>query len=507
LIQTRGVLVALTVAALMLGVAVPAEATFPGANGRIAGTIVDSTDMGIDDMNVFTVNPDGTDWRYGPGTSGWNTSPAWSPDSSKIAFSTNVDGNWEIYAKNSDGSGQALRLTNNAAYDDSPAWSPDGTKIAFLSTRDGNNEIYVMNADGTGQTRLTNNSASDYSPDWSPGGAKIAFVSNRDGNYEIYSMNADGTGATRLTNDPNYQLDPSWSPDGSKIAYSSQSNIYVMNRDGSSQTPVTSDGSGWATPAWSPDGTKLAAWQSDIVSNDVRVVVMNADGTGVVPVFISQRGDEFGYPIDWGPVLAGYARPKGASPTQVFLVPAYAQCTTANRTHGAPLSFGSCAPPSQTSGTLTVGTPDAPQNGQPAKSFAKVIYTARTGDLEITTTISDVRKKSDLSDYTGELSLITGLRITDRNNTPNPGGPGPGTVADTTLPVTISCAPTPADNTVGSDCNRATTVNALYPGAITAGQRSIWELGQTKAYDGGPDGDAETTGDNTLFMDEGIFVP
>jgi TolB protein len=95
---------------------------------------------------------------------------------------------------NANGSG-TVRLTNDAAQDGQSAWSPDGTKIAFSTNRDGNLEIYVMNANGTGQTRLTNNIGfADLDPDWSPDGSKIAFSSNRDGNLEIYSMNADGTG-------------------------------------------------------------------------------------------------------------------------------------------------------------------------------------------------------------------------------------------------------------------------------------------------------------------------
>src|SRR5213078_528858 len=99
-----------------------------------------------------------------------------------------------------------------------------------------------------------------------------------------------------------------------------------------------------------------------------------------------------------------------------------------------------------TSTHLTTGTPDA--NGAGAKMFTKIVYAVLPGDVSIKATITDVRN-TDLSDYTGELSLAPGLRITDKNNTPNPGGPGPGTVQDTTLPVTIPCAET-NDTTIGS---------------------------------------------------------
>ena len=59
-----------------------------------------------------------------------------------------------------------LRDDGNSFFDSGPAWSPDGTKIAFTSDRGGDDEIYVMNADGTGPTNLTNNDAFDFEPDW-----------------------------------------------------------------------------------------------------------------------------------------------------------------------------------------------------------------------------------------------------------------------------------------------------------------------------------------------------
>ena len=65
----------------------------------------------------------------------------------RLLFSSNRDGNWEIYMMNADGSNQ-INLTHHPADDRGPVWSPDGKRVAFFSNRDGNEEIYVMYSDG-----------------------------------------------------------------------------------------------------------------------------------------------------------------------------------------------------------------------------------------------------------------------------------------------------------------------------------------------------------------------
>ena len=160
----------------------------------------------------------------------------------KIAFTSNRDGNWEVYVMNTDGTNQ-VNLTNNAARDFEPSFSRDGSKITFISTRDGNREVYVMNADGTNQVRLTNNSALDFGPSFSPNGTKIAFDSYRDGDVEVYVMNTDGTSPVRLTYSAGYDGDPAFSPDGTNIAFTStrviNQDIYVMNSDGTNPVRLT----------------------------------------------------------------------------------------------------------------------------------------------------------------------------------------------------------------------------------------------------------------------------
>ena len=239
-----------------------------------------------DEYEIHVITPNGAEFAritINTYTNFDDRDPAWSPDASKIAFSSNRDGNPEIYVINADGSNM-VRLTNNPFVDDMPAWSPDGNKVAFGSNRDGNTEIYVMNADGTGLTNLTNNPAYDVKPAWSPDGSKVAFRSDRDGISEIYVMNADGTNITRLTNNPTDDDTPAWSPDGSKIAFVSyrdggNSEIYVMNADGTNDTRLTNDPASARAPVWSPNGDMIA-FVSYRDGKDAELFIINSDGTG-----------------------------------------------------------------------------------------------------------------------------------------------------------------------------------------------------------------------------------
>ncbi len=206
-------------------------------------------------------------------------------------------------------------LTNHRAEDGSAAWSPDGTRIAFSSDRERNpwinpllppdprrspysGDIYVMNADGSGLINLTNHPAHDDSPSWSPDGTRIVFESDRDGHFEIYVMNADGSGVTNLSNHPAFDQSPRWSPDGTRIVFESDrdglpwltpttpvdliaspyaTQIYVMNPDGSNQTNITNNTAKNEGAAWSPDGTRIA-FETDRDRN-FEIYVMNADGS------------------------------------------------------------------------------------------------------------------------------------------------------------------------------------------------------------------------------------
>jgi hypothetical protein len=210
----------------------------------------------------------------------------------------------------------------------------------------------------------------------------------------------------------------------------------------------------------------------------------------------------------------GYVRPVSASPLVVSLVPAYNACLPAgaNSTHGPPLENPSCNPPVQSSGFVTVGTSDA--NSNSAQSVGSVAYrvclTSPCGsgtapDVKLLASVKDVRNKTGLADYVGELQARVNLRITDRAN----GGSltDAATLGDRAFSFTLPCTPTGGTGSIGSTCSVTTRANAVLPGIVVAGKRALWQTSQIEVLDGGPDGDVDTPAGNTVFARQGIFVP
>jgi hypothetical protein len=112
-------------------------------------------------------------------------------------------------------------------------------------------------------------------------------------------------------------------------------------------------------------------------------------------------------------------------------------------------------------------------NQEQANSTGSVRYDVKIGnpstpadeaDVNLTVSITDVRARSDLSDYAGELSVNAQRRITDKDSTPAPnGGSGAATVQDLPLAFTVPCTAT-FDTTIGSFCSVVTTADTLVPG-------------------------------------------
>ncbi len=204
------------------------------------------------------MNTDGSDIKdltevyFGLGKSCYS----WSPDGSQLVY---VRSSRELYKVNSDGSDsrKIIELQGRVC---EPAWSPDGSKIAFssLSPDTGNHDIYVVDPAGAELQRLTYLRTSDSCPVWSPDGTRILFhvFDPKKDTYELWLMNEDGSNQHKLYESPITMggLDFSWSPDGTKITFSRagwvdvEPELYIMNSDGTGKRFLTNG----SQPLWQP---------------------------------------------------------------------------------------------------------------------------------------------------------------------------------------------------------------------------------------------------------------
>lgn len=195
---------------------------------------------------------------------GMNSGASFSPDGRHIFLTISQGVAPDIY-KMTYGGDLVTKMTNgpNGAMNVEPAVSNDGSKIAFSSDRSGRTMIFTMNADGGNVKRLTHAGQFNASPAWSPDGKKLAFAGFEANHFDIFVMNADGTGMIRITkaNKPNGKPanneDPSFSPDGRFVMYTSdrsgENQIYISTVDGAEERRVTNDRSNYYKPRWSPN--------------------------------------------------------------------------------------------------------------------------------------------------------------------------------------------------------------------------------------------------------------
>ncbi len=139
----------------------------------------------------------------------------------RIVFVSDRDHAYGEISTRSFSGGAWTRLTSDSATDTAPAWSPDGSQIAYTSDAAGSADIWVMNTDGSGKQNLTSDAFWNENPDWSPDGEQIVYARQKSGSFDwdVWVMRADGSGKTNLTSQApgTTAFDPAWSPDGSKI--------------------------------------------------------------------------------------------------------------------------------------------------------------------------------------------------------------------------------------------------------------------------------------------------
>lgn len=183
-----------------------------------------------------------------------NFLPAFSPDGTRIAFMTNRDGNMEIYSVNRDGSG-LRRVTRHPGNDSTPTWSPAGNQIAFTSDRSGSPQIYIVDADGMGQPRrITSESWADRAT-WSPAPYnEIAYAGRNGPGFDIKIFSLEQGQIRTVTDSTGSNESPSWAPNGRHLAFAStragRTQIFTIARDGNDLRQVTKAGNN-VQPSWS----------------------------------------------------------------------------------------------------------------------------------------------------------------------------------------------------------------------------------------------------------------
>jgi Tol biopolymer transport system component len=279
-------------ATVLLASAVPAaQAAFSGKNGRIA------FDVGGE---IQTIAPDGS----GRTTLTSGSSPSWSADGAKLAFSDPTT--HQIFTINADGS-ERIQITNEYLCNDppncfgglsSPSFSPTGRQVAYtVSVGGGRDSFFFIDVADIDTGVISGFVDFAFSPAWSPDGGKIAYEGPNGG---IRVASPDGTNRVELTQGVDEY--PSWSPDGTKIAFTHIDyihgiyGIYTIDADGSNPTRITDQLD--FQPAWSPDGTKIAFSRYHETSPDL--FTMNADGTGQVDITPGTPVSE--YRPNWQPV-------------------------------------------------------------------------------------------------------------------------------------------------------------------------------------------------------------
>jgi Tol biopolymer transport system component len=237
---------------------------------KIVYTRGESTPFGRIQPYIWTMNADGTDKKQLTFHPLSGSSPTFSPDGQSILFTTHAGSALaddplvclEVWTMKADGTnahsltetpiggynltGKVIKWSMEASY------SPDGSKIAYSSTLSGSAQIWTMNSDGSDKKRITfieNRNLPQNAPAWSPDGDAIVYAGS-DGEdlvaptINIYKIKPDGSDRTQLTfNEEGLTSDiPAWSPDGEFIYFGSiMSGVmetWVMRKDGSDQQPL-----------------------------------------------------------------------------------------------------------------------------------------------------------------------------------------------------------------------------------------------------------------------------
>jgi TolB protein len=218
-------------------------------------------------------------------------SPAWSPDSRKLAY-VSFEGNRSSIIIQTLRSGNRFQVSNRPGINGAPSFSPDGRKLVVtLGGVNGNLDIYVLDITSRRTRRLTTHRAIDTEGTWSPDGQSIYFTSDRSGGPQVYRISADGGTPERITFEGSYNARPRLSPDGTRLAmvHNDRGNfrIAVMNLE-RGDLLILSSGRQDESPSFAPNSDILIYATRE--GRDGVLETVSADGL-IRQKMASGRGD------------------------------------------------------------------------------------------------------------------------------------------------------------------------------------------------------------------------
>jgi len=238
--------------------------------------------------------------------------PSFSPDGNTIIFSSNRNGNWDIWSIGADGEG-LKQITKEPGDEIAPVFTPDGKEIAFLKKQEDEKmrryedeknlstsqplnlstsvistyDLWIMKSDGSGARQATEGIPVLSYPAWHPDGRELAFVAQGANGYEILISGVREPfgvrklafafeSGSKLPHSIDYPFKEflyriGYNPAGNKITFESNVSgnleIWVMNSDGSDMSKITKGDKPHWNPVWSPDGKKIAYATEKFASN------------------------------------------------------------------------------------------------------------------------------------------------------------------------------------------------------------------------------------------------
>jgi len=253
------------------------------------------------DPEIYVMEADGSNAARLTSAPGRDAHPYFSRDGRRIVFqSPRANGaDTNIYSMDSDGS-NVVRLTDLKGFAGVPVYSPDEKSIVFQwresnDFKDGRKwRVCVMKSDGSGLRVITPGEANDQVPNWSRDGRRLLFYSDRTGRNQLYTMKPDGSDVRRLTSTESNDNAAFWSPDNRKIVFTSDrdgnSELYVMDADGKNVRRLTNTRATKYGGVWSPDGLKILFTAEE--DDRSQIYVMNADGSGLKSMARTQSGPD-----------------------------------------------------------------------------------------------------------------------------------------------------------------------------------------------------------------------